>query len=366
MDPSAQGLQAGIPVKVLEDLKVSCLSVGIGISLDALALLADEGPLTIHEYPTTGGMTLELPQRVYVNAPFDEWFCRDAEAELVTRDGDFAVEFRGSTVPVVRVLPLPGYLDGTDSEGRAVTDVVMSHADRVRLSPFIGCAYDCSFCDLGTMEYRARPLDQILEALDIAARDQALPPRHVLISGGSPRRPHYDLFEEICLGVVAATPMEVDVMMSPMIDNLGFLDRMAEAGLHGLAINIELFSAEASIEHLAPKYKSTRAAFDEFVGHAVEVFPPGRIRSLIIPGLESAKETLDGVAHLASLGCDPTLSPFRPARGIALERRPPPGAGLLAEMLQRSREIVQDHDVVLGPRCVPCQHNTLTFPWDVE
>jgi hypothetical protein len=38
----------------------------------------------------------------------------------------------------------------------------------------------------------------------------------------------------------------------------------------------------------------------------------------------------------------------------------------MLELLARARTVVARHDVALGPRCVPCQHNTLTFPWDVN
>ena len=34
----------------------------------------------------------------------------------------------------------------------------------------------------------------------------------------------------------------------------------------------------------------------------------------------------------------------------------------LAEAYERAIEIVEGFGVKLGPRCIPCQHNTLTFP----
>ena len=78
------------------------------------------------------------------------------------------------------------------------------------------------------------------------------------------------------------------------------------------------------------------------------------------------EETLRGVEALAALGCHPTLSPFRPAAGTRLAGQPPPSAAFLSEVLDRSRAIVARHGVRLGPDCVPCQHNTLAFPWDLE
>ncbi|MGH9127193.1 MAG: radical SAM protein, partial [Acidimicrobiales bacterium] len=229
----------------------------------------------------------------------------------------------------------------------------------------VGCAYDCGFCDLPGLAYQTRGAEQVLAALREAARDQALPARHVLISGGSPRRAHYEVFLATCAEVIAGSPLPVDVMFSPMVNEIAAVDRFVDAGVAGLAINLELYSPHAAQKVLKTKYLVARNHFEATVLRAVQrLGTRGRVRSLIIVGLEPAEETLAGVEYLASLGCDPVLSPFRPASGIALHDVPPPKADELAAILDASREIVARYGVALGPDCVPCQHNTLTFPWD--
>lgn len=361
-------MTAGTPRELLERVKISCLSTGLRLSADAARVLSSDAsiPLSLHEYPTTGGVTLELDEGVFVNAPFDESFCDEARVTLEVTDGRLALEFDGDTVPVRRFVPLPGYLDATDAHGRAVTDVAMSHVDRVRLSPFVGCAYDCSFCDLAAMTYVGRPLDQLLAALGVAQADDRLPVRHVLISGGSPRRAHYARFEEICASVIAAAGMPVDIMMSPMVDGTGFVDRMVAAGVESFAINIELHGDDTARSFLGAKYRSTRPHFEAFVARSVELLgTTGRVRSLIIPGLEPVTDTLAGVEYLAGLGCHPVLSPFRPAESTALAGVAPPSEEELTLVLLEARAITQAHGIALGPTCVACQHNTLSFPWDV-
>src|SRR5207249_1688909 len=68
----------------LERIKISCLAKGIRIDPSAFPLLDTpaNGLLSIHEYATTGGITLELPLDVYVNAPFDGWFAGRADVLL--------------------------------------------------------------------------------------------------------------------------------------------------------------------------------------------------------------------------------------------------------------------------------------------
>jgi hypothetical protein len=167
--------------------------------------------------------------------------------------------------------------------------------------------------------------------------------------------------------VVRASPLPVDVMFSPTVDDVLLVDRLVDAGVHSFSINLEVFSTSAAASLLRTKQVLTRGRFAETVSRAVELLgSTGQVRSLIIPGLEAVDETLEGVEFLAGLGCDPVLSPFRPSDGIALASRPPPSVADLTEVLHESRRIVARHGVALGPECVPCQHNTLTFPWDVR
>ena len=359
----------------VERAKIVALSTGVRIARDVLQELGGTEALTIHEYATTGGATLVLPGDVYVNAPFDEGFSISTSLRLVRGQDGLVLKLGSDIVPVVNVLPLPGYLDGTDSEGRLVRDTIMSHADRIRVSPIVGCAFNCDFCDLGTLTYLRRPVHQILEAIDRALDDDALPPRHLLISGGSPGAPdvHQAYFEETCRAIVrhvlARRPdFEIDIMMSPRQNCPEFVESMVEAGVTGFSLNIEVYSEENARTHLPLKYRASRPHLGPTISRAVDLLgrDSGNVRSLIIPGLESVEQTLEGVAWLSSLGCHPVLSPFRPARGTRLEGAAPASTSDLTAVLAGARAIARKHGVALGPRCIPCQHNTLSFPWDLE
>lgn len=357
--------------RLLEDVKVEVLSQGVRVTSEGSEWLAgvSGGPLTVHEYPTTGGLTFELPEQVFLNAPFDEWYCATAVTEFTVADGRPVLRHPSGDVPVLRLLPLPGYLDEKDDAGRPVTDVAMSHVDRVRLSPLQGCAFDCSYCDLPFERYVLCDGEQMAAALAVASADEALPIRHVLISGGSPKRRDYERFERECgllIDAAVARGLPVDVMMAPSIDGTDLLDRLVARGVSGFSLNIELFSEGAGLRYLGRKYRVTRTHAESFISRAVELLGrDGQVRSLIIPGLESVQDTLDGVRWLADLGCWPVLSPFRPAAGTAASNVAPPSAADLRVLLDESRKIVADAGVALGPVCVQCQHNTLTFPWDV-
>lgn len=349
----------------LQQLKISCLSYGIRITREARDQLSEGGkvPLSIHEYATTGGITIKLEEDIYVNAPFDEWYCDNPEATLTVDKvtGNYVVRFRGNVFPAL-VLPLPGYLDSQDSHGHLVRESIMSHADRARLSPISGCSFACKFCDSSFRnKYTPKPVDQLLEALDIALRDTRLPAKHVLISGGTPAPQDYDYFDGVCKEVIHNTNLLVDVMMWPRPDDI--IDKLANWGIHGYALNLEIYDEEIAQKLIPQKRQYGISLYATAIERALQLTGGnGRVRSLILVGLEPAEKTLAGVEFLASLGCDPVLSPFRPAPGTPLQNVRPPSPELLERVYLESLDIVTRYGVKLGPRCIPCQHNTLTFP----
>jgi uncharacterized radical SAM superfamily protein len=349
----------------LQGLKISCLSRGVFITSEARNLISQGGeiPLSIHEYATTGGVTLEIDGGVFVNAPFDEDYC-DPEAILGVDDSKdhFEIKFQGHYF-AARVLPLPGYLNKIDSQGNLAIDTTMSHADRVRLSPIEGCAYSCKFCDFVGKKYIRKPVDQILEGFDIACKDTILLVKHALISGGTPSPLHYDYLDDVFEQVIKHRSIPVDVMLAPRRNGNDIIDRLAEWGVNGYSINIEVFDDEIAHKITPQKYALGHSAYADAIERAVgHLGKTGKVRSLILVGLEPEESTLEGVRFLAELGCDPVLSPFRPAVGTPLANLMPPSLDMLTSVFLKSRDIVEKYGVKLGPRCIPCQHNTLTFP----
>jgi Radical SAM superfamily len=352
-------------VAKIHDLKISAMAHGVRIAPNAMTRLTDGGKskITIHEYATTGGITVELEGGVFVNAPFDESFCRDAEplVQWTPESDAFSVGFRGDDF-AVRILPLPGYLDRRDDRDRLVTDSIMSHADRARLSPVGGCVYSCRFCDLPGRKYLTRPSEQLLRALAIAMEDEALPVKHLLISGGTPAPADAPHLEGACRAILTEAKVPVDIMMSPPQDT-DLIDRLSEWGIHGFSINLEVFDRETAKVITPQKWRLGRETFTRTITRAVErTGGRGRVRSLLVVGLESVDSTLEAIEYLARLGCDPVLSPFRPVNGIRLHDHAPPSLEFLAEVHQRSNEVARSYGVRIGPRCIPCQNNTLAFP----
>jgi len=352
-----------------QKIKLFCIGKGVLVSRNAKAeLTKNNTPISLYEYPTTAGVTFRLEDAGYINAPFveehetDSWdgviFDYDAAAgKFLIRIEDFS--------SYVELVPLPGYIDQTNRLGEKVTDTTMSHVDRVRISPITGCVYNCQFCDLNQSRYTIHPIESLQASVDVAIEDKMLPPRHMLISGGTPGSRDYGRMDVIFEAMIGYRGLETDVMFTPRQDDLRIVDRLYEWGIYGYSMNVEIFDREQARKYAKEKYNIGLETFQQHIERAVELTGGnGRVRSILIAGLESVESTLRGVEWLAQMGCDPVLSPFRPAPGTKLADHPAPSLDDLYRLWCETEEIIERYkhkQIEVGPRCKPCQHNTMVL-----
>ena len=353
---------------VQQRLKIDLMTYGMAVSPTArLALMGTEGtrPLTLAEYASTSGIALEIEDDIWVNAPISDHnpnFVTQPSLTLEHEDGRFFLRRQDLEVRV-KPLPVPEYHDQQLPSGRPMTDFAITHTDRVRISPIQGCSFACTFCDLPfDKRYEKMPVDGLVESVRRALEDKVLPAHHVLISGGVPKDEDWPWLNKVYETVAAAFPeVPVDIMMVPVPGHF-HVSRLHEIGIHALSLNLELFNEDAARKIMPRKLRIGRKAFLDVIENAVSIFGPGKVQSLLLVGLEPMEDTLRGVQALAERGCDPVLSPFRPDPGTPLRNHPQPSVELLKEIYPLSREIADREGVKLGPRCIPCMHNTLTFP----
>jgi len=356
----------------VQRLKLELMSHGMAVAPDAQEELSgreSHRPLTLADYASTSGIALELEGRIWVNAPIRDHnpnFVKNPP-HLLTFTGDrYTVRTSSGLEVEARPVPVPSYHDQRNRWGEPYTSYAITHTDRVRISPIEGCGIVCKFCDLPyEYRYRKKRVEGLVDSVRRAVEDPLVPAKHVLISGGTPKSPDFEYENEVYEKVVAEFPeLDVDIMMVPCP---GLLDvhHLRRIGVHGLSINLELNNQNRAKEIMPLKERiGGRQYYLDFIEQAVEVFGTGRVRSLLLVGLEPMEETLKGVEALSERGCEPVLSPFRPDPATPLRGLNPPDVQYLMEVYLRSQEIVSAHGMKLGPRCIPCHHNTLTFPED--
>ncbi len=346
----------------LHKLKVSLMSNGVQISPEAYGILVgdENNPLSMFDYVTTSGLVLILPGNIYVNANFKEEFCKHSE-NFLDFDGRLIIRSPNG-IAEVSCMPVPAYYNKKLSSGRPVMEVMMTHADRMRISPIRGCSNRCQFCDMGTaFPYQKAELNEIDEALEIALKDRNIIPKHLLISGGSPKKQDERYLDTLYERIIKKCPVPVDIMMAPREDE-SILERLREWDCAGLSINMEINDEKLAKNIMPEKYRVGKDRYLKFIEKAVKIFGKGAIRSCVILGLEEAESTLEGVRNLAQIGCDPVLSSFKPLKGTLLSDVLSPTPAFQEHVYDEAERIARQNGVLLGPRCIPCQHNTLTFP----
>jgi hypothetical protein len=359
-----------VPALSLSDaqrLKFRLLAEGVSISPQArhrLNELRGKRKLTPADYASTTGLIINLEDDVWVNAPFSDHnsnFVVQPECVLHANADGFIVYGNGLGSDASVWLP-PICHDAMLSTGRPASHFTFTHGDRVRLSPIRGCAMRCVFCNIPFEDrYAIKPIELMVEALAMAFSDPLQPAHHLLISGGTPSRRDVPFLQEVYERVLRSFPdRKVDIMMVP-IDGLLDLPRLKALGLHELSINIELFDDRIANKLMPQKHAWGLSRYLDFIAEAAAILGPGRVRSMIMVGLEPLESTIAGVQAIAAAGGVPVLSPFRPAQSTPLRDFAPLSAGELEEVFLRATDVAAAAGVALGPSCPPCTHNTLTL-----
>lgn len=355
-----------------QDLKLHILANGIRIDPEAEEAWREEyqGPVSLNEYASTSGICLKVEDGadgVYINAPYTQEFTKQADARL-RYNGRFVVAHADVEYDAT-VIPVPAFHNKTYTDNGVeypYTNLGVTHTDRVRISPIEGCGMVCKFCNIPyELRYRQKPEEELLRVIEIAKDDEQAPARHVLISGGTPKRKDEDWEDEVYESVIANSPLPVDIMMTPR-ESPSYLRRLGAAGVNALSINIEVFDPQRAQKLIPSKNKRFGPqGYLDYIERAVDELGVGRVQSLILFGaaIEPIESTLQGVQALVDRGCIPVLSPFRPDPRTPMENDPPSTEAEMREVYERTLEICEDTatGVKPGPRCVPCHHNTVTF-----
>lgn len=349
-----------------EQLKFAALAEGVTITAKARAFMNaanQDRALTPADYASTTGIILALDDDVWVNAPIAAHNPNFVVAPRLVLDLDGeALLLRGAGLssPARFWLP-PAFHQDTNEMGELYTTYAFTHADRVRISPIGGCAMTCQFCNLPyEHRYHKKRIQGLCDVVDRALHDTIQPASHVLISGGTPRSADIGYVRDVYEAVITGFTVPVDIMMVPL-DDLMDVEWLSSIGVSEISVNLEIFNLEIARALMRRKADQGRENYLSFLERAAEVLGPGRVRSMLMVGLEPLEDTLAGVQAIVERGAVPVLSPFRPDEATPLRGRLPLTANELLETYLRSRDIAVAAGRGLGPSCIPCTHNTLTL-----
>lgn len=349
-------------------LKFVLLAEGAAVTPAAAARLdeiVEGGAWSPDDYASTRGLILRLDDDVWVNVPVERYNANFVPGTTMTVDLDpdgFVVHGRGLESRAEFWPPARFHFD-KGPNGRPYWNYVVTHGDRSRLSPTIGCAMVCDFCNIPFDDTYAgvKDLEPMLAALRVALGDRRQPGHHLLISGGTPGPKHVAGLQAVYEAVITEfATVPVDIMMVPL-PGLFDLPRLDALGVNELSVNLEVYDEAVAAEVMRHKHRQGRQYYLDFLEDAAEQLGPGRVRSMLMVGIEPARSTLDGVRAVLERGCVPVLSPFKPDPATPLAGSRPPSAAETLEVYLRAVDIAEELGGSLGPTCPPCTHNTLSF-----
>lgn len=349
-------------------LKFGLFAEGLALTDRALAAIRDvtgDESISSVDYASTSGVILRLEEDVWVNAPVarhNSNFVGTPPFRL-DFDGGFFVE--GDGLSSEAALWRQPAFHGTSGPDGPLNNLVVTHADRARLSPLRSCSMTCDFCNIPfddpLSSYRLKPVEASIHAIRTALDDPVQPAGHLLISGGTPKPKDTGALLNTYLQILDAFPsVPVDIMNVPL-SGLFDWDRLASRSNFGeVSMNLEVFDRDTARRLMPHKFRRGMPFYLGEIETAVRTLGPGRVRSMLLVGLETMESTLEGVRAVTQRGGVAVLSPFRPDPRTPMSNCRPPTRTEMLETYLRAEDMVSSLGGSLGPSCTPCTHNTLT------
>lgn len=142
------------------------------------------------------------------------------------------------------------------------------------------------------------------------------------------------------------------------------IEKYFECGLDEIAFNIEAFDRKYALKHMPGKGDIPIEEYQSALLKAVSLWgEKGKVKSSLIYGIEPDDSFFEGVRWLSMHGIQPIVSIFRPLRNTVCSDYIPPDDIALAKVYDKITVITEDTPVSLGPDCVFCQNNTLSFTY---
>lgn len=357
-------------------LKFELLEKGLMVSDEVWSLIAPTKKLPLRTRAgAAGGLDLVMPYDIHVNAPVNEAFSRLSPLSLTADSGSFYISREDEVLTRCDLQSSPGYYMQKTANGIPMSKIgQMCSGDRFcygMTGPY--CWFwkserRCKYCSIGLNKDRdasRKQLNDLVEALQYAVSDPALPAKHVLIGGGTTEGEDMGaiLAAETCRAIKDSFDLSCYVMIVAPLKN-EYIRLLKDSGVDELGMNLEFFSDAAWEAYIPGKQRYIgKQRYLDALEYAVSLFGPINTRSLLVVGLEKPEYTIQGAELLASMGVMPILSPFRPLTGTNLENGH--GFDYLTNwrVFREIHESISRFGIPTGPTCIACQNNILALPY---
>lgn len=236
--------------------------------------------------------------------------------------------------------------------------------DRLRIHHSPNCLFQtqgtgCKFCDVSGISILFNEND-IREVIDWHFNNSNF--KHILIGGASGNYPQeYITILEIVKYIRMRSDKPIYLMTLPPED-ICVLDKYYNAGINEVAFNIEIYDRNYAKISMPGKGTISLDTYKNALLYSTKLWgTTGKVRSLLIYGMETDETFLEGIEWLSLNGIQPIISPFRALGGTVYANMVPPETQKLIQIYNKASNICRNHNLNLGPDCIYCQNNTLSF-----
>lgn len=316
---------------------------------------------------TYSSIDLYFSESLIINCPLDLKLCSISPFRVDYENDELTLFYAACKIAKVHIDFGIDYQDLKTQNDIPYGDISFLATDRLRIHHSLGCAYKtvhkgCMFCDVPA-SMTSLKIEDIYEVIDWHLKNSDF--KHILIGGGSSVR---DIEPSRVLSIIRyirkLTNKSIYLMSLPPQDP-EILSEYFQAGLDEIAFNIEIFDRKQALKIMPHKGAILLSEYQNALIHAVKLWGnTGKVKCLLVYGLETDKSFLSGVHWLASHGIQPVISVFRPLRNTEMQDRIPPESSSLQKIYFDALSICQSYNLFPGPECLFCQNNTLSIPID--
>jgi radical SAM protein (TIGR04043 family) len=342
----------------LRELKAKIFVHGLRIEDELWRELVDENHYKHKRAGLSQGRFFRLHDgaaHTAVNAPVLEPFVQRSPLHLERDPGGYAV-YEGET-RLVRAVPFawPRWYQRTTSAGTPMSSVVSAHCDTSLYTAIYqgGCDYwqgdqMCAFCAMKIdQKSKWRSVESIIEVAKVALEENAL----AEISFGGGTRLAEDKSARHKADAIEAFKKEVPMkccveMAAPDTDD--WLDRLKDAGLDSILLNLELWDEEVRRRIMPGKSAITRERYLAALAHAAKILGPNQASSQIIVGLEKLEDTVTAIRAVADAGAIPMPVVFRPLPGTSLADHTTPSVDDVLVAFDAAAEAIHASKLLAG------------------
>lgn len=313
-------------------------------------------------------LDIYITENFIINAPTEIPFHELSPFKIDSSNNQLTLFYGEKFITNISICKRKDYCDQETTNGINFRHISFIATDRLRIHHSPNCLFQsqgtgCKFCDISGNSVFFGEKD-IKEVIDWHLSHSEF--RHILIGGASGNYPkEYMQILKIVKYIRENSDKEIYLMTLPPVES-SELDQYHAAGVNEVAFNIEIFDRNYARKIMPGKGQISLENYQNALLHSVKLWGnTGNVRSLLIYGLEPDSSFLDGVEWLAMNGIQPIISPLRALNGTHYENIVPPTTQNLIDIYNKASEICNKYHLHLGPDCIYCQNNTLSFTFDV-